>query len=635
MSDRWETANQAHIAGEFRKLAALLGGARHDATNDHFGNHVEFRDRAPALDHVASIFALTSFERSLLLMVAGVAIDGPFAQLCGGCATFGLALEKLPGAHWSALSPAGPLRRWRLIEPTPGRSLATTPLQIDERVLNFLLGIDHEDATVARLVYEPLPEAVLVPTHRAIAARITKFWAEHPDTPQPTAIQLCGGDPRALIDIAQAACADSGMQTRIVMSDAIPKDAESLGMFARLWEREASFVGAALVVDCTGNNQLGGDEVRVVDRLLGEVGGLVIVLSVDRRIAPARRPFYTIDVDRPSEAEQCAIWADRLNDTDGKLGPHIDNLAAQFDLGVSAIEAACRDAQLGEVPLTDALWDSCRAQSRLGMAALARRLDAVAGWDDLVVTDHARAGLESVVRQVRYRSRVYRDWGFSGRGSRGRGISALFSGPSGTGKTMAAEVIANELRLDLYAIDLSAMVSKYIGETEKNLRRVFDAAESSGAILLFDEADALFGRRSEVKDSHDRYANIEVSYLLHRIESYRGVAILTSNMKSALDVAFLRRLSVIVEFPFPDEALRIELWKRAFPPATPTQDLDPHLLAQLHVAGGSVKNIALGAAFLAAAAERPVTKEMVLTAAQVDYAKSDRHITPAELRGWS
>jgi SpoVK/Ycf46/Vps4 family AAA+-type ATPase len=200
---------------------------------------------------------------------------------------------------------------------------------------------------------------------------------------------------------------------------------------------------------------------------------------------------------------------------------------------------------------------------------------------------------------------------------------------------MAAEVLAHALDLDLYRIDLSAVVSKYIGETEKNLRRIFDAAEEGGAILLFDEADALFGKRSEVKDSHDRYANIEVSYLLQRMEAYRGLAILTTNLKSALDTAFLRRIRFIVQFPFPDATQRQQIWERIFPRTTPTDGLDYSRLAQLSVAGGNIRNIALNAAFLAAGADGPIRMEHLLQAARNEYAKLERTLTDAEIRGWA
>jgi SpoVK/Ycf46/Vps4 family AAA+-type ATPase len=195
-------------------------------------------------------------------------------------------------------------------------------------------------------------------------------------------------------------------------------------------------------------------------------------------------------------------------------------------------------------------------------------------------------------------------------------------------------VIAGELSLDLYRIDLSSVVSKYIGETEKNLRAVFDAAEDSGAILLFDEADALFGKRSEVKDSHDRYANIEVSYLLQRMEAYRGLAILTTNLKAALDPAFQRRLRFMVQFPFPDERYRAAIWQRVFPPAAPTAGLDFHKLARLHVAGGTIRNIALNAAFLAAEAAEAVSMQHLYQAAQAEAAKLERPLSAQDTRGW-
>ena len=219
-------------------------------------------------------------------------------------------------------------------------------------------------------------------------------------------------------------------------------------------------------------------------------------------------------------------------------------------------------------------------------------------------------------------------------GANGLGISALFTGASGTGKTLAAEVLAQELRLDLYRIDLSQVVSKYIGETEKNLRRVFEAAEAGGAILLFDEADALFGKRSEVRDSHDRYANIEVSYLLQRMEAYRGLAILTTNLKNAIDSAFLRRIRFVVQFPFPDVTQRTEIWRRMFPPKLPTEGLDFPKLARLNVAGGNIRNIALNGAFLAADAGESVGMAHLLRAARSEYAKLEKSLTEAEVGGW-
>jgi SpoVK/Ycf46/Vps4 family AAA+-type ATPase len=234
--------------------------------------------------------------------------------------------------------------------------------------------------------------------------------------------------------------------------------------------------------------------------------------------------------------------------------------------------------------------------------------------------------------QVDQRARVYEEWGFARKLIRGIGITALFIGESGTGKTLAAEVIAHELRLDLFRIDLSAVVSKYIGETEKNLRRLFDAAEDGGCILFFDEADALFGKRSEVKDSHDRYANIEVNYLLQRMEAFRGLAILATNRGNALDVAFQRRIRFRVKFPHPDRPHRQQIWERAFPEETPVEGLDYDRLARLDLTGGCIRNVAVNAAFLAAHRGTPVIMPLVLAAARAEFAKADRPINEADFR---
>src|SRR5207244_3600208 len=263
---------------------------------------------------------------------------------------------------------------------------------------------------------------------------------------------------------------------------------------------------------------------------------------------------------------------------------------------------------------------------------LAQRLDARATWDDLVLPDEEMSMLHQLAEQVWQRSTVYEEWGFARKMNRGLGISALFAGESGTGKTMAAEVIANDLCLNLYRIDLSAVVSKYIGQTEKNLRRLFDAAEQGGAILFFDEADALFGKRSEVKDSHDRYANIEINYLLQRMEAYRGLAILATNMKSALDPAFLRRLRFIVRFPFPGVAERKAIWQKVFPADIPKVGLDYDRLARLNITGGHIHNITINAAFLAARTNSPVSMPLVLTAARAEFRKIERPINEADFR---
>jgi SpoVK/Ycf46/Vps4 family AAA+-type ATPase len=316
-------------------------------------------------------------------------------------------------------------------------------------------------------------------------------------------------------------------------------------------------------------------------------------------------------------------------------------VAAQFSLGQAAIETLAADAVAGvgkgaerNADLGAQVWRLARSQTRSRLDGLAQRMDSSFEWDDLVLPEAETATLRAIAAQLRQRMTVYERWGFAEKSSRGLGISALFAGPSGAGKTMAAEVLARDLQLDLYRIDLSSVISKYIGETEKNLRRVFEGAEQSGAVLLFDEADALFGKRSEVKDSLDRYANIEVSYLLQQMEAYRGLAILTTNLKTALDPAFLRRLRFVVQFPFPGPAERLRLWQKVFPAATPTEGLDLTRLAQLKVTGGNIRSIAMNAAFLAAEGKQPVRMTHLKEAARIEYAKLERHLTTGEFEAW-
>jgi SpoVK/Ycf46/Vps4 family AAA+-type ATPase len=299
------------------------------------------------------------------------------------------------------------------------------------------------------------------------------------------------------------------------------------------------------------------------------------------------------------------------------------------------IQTVCDRLQADtEHPPAAALWQACRIQARPRLAHLARRIDSRATWEDLVLPDLQRELLADLADQLQHQTTVYQDWGFGTAGSRGLGLTALFAGGSGTGKTLAAEVLAQQFALDLYRIDLSAVVSKYIGETEKNLARIFTAAAAGGAILLFDEADALFGKRTAVKDSRDRHANVEVSYLLQRMESYQGLAILTTNLKGAIDTAFFRRIRFVVDFPFPEAAQRVEIWRRVFPPKTPTQDLDYDCLGQLQMSGGNIRNIALNAAFFAASAGEPVMMKHILKATKRECLKLQRTLTKDEISDW-
>jgi len=343
-----------------------------------------------------------------------------------------------------------------------------------------------------------------------------------------------------------------------------------------------------------------------------------------------RQQWHAAEFPVPPYAERRRLWQASLNG-DGAEAPDLDQLAARFRFTrreiKNAVHAARNLARLRDgasAALTQAdLRSACRAESSRRLGGLARKLETRYAWADLVLPANETRQLREIVQYIQHHEGVYSDWGFGRKHTLGRGINILFSGASGTGKTMAAGIMAAELGLDLYKIDLSVIVSKYIGETEKNLARVFQEAESSNAILFFDEADALFGKRSEVKDSHDRYANIEVNFLLQKMEEHEGIVILATNLSKNLDDAFLRRLQFTVLFPFPERDERLEIWRRVFPAEAPlAADVDLDFLARrLKIAGGNIKNIALGAAFLARAERATIGMRQIILSAKREYQK--------------
>jgi ATPase family associated with various cellular activities (AAA) len=609
--------NQRALVAELGRISALLEAAlAGEPSHDPPGAE------APALGALAAAFGLSAFERDLLLLVAGAELDAALGRLCdeatGGGPSFGLALAALPGAHWSALTPPAPLRRWHMLEPEPGAPLTTGRLRIDERVLHHLAGLDYLDGQLEPLLSRVPAPATLPPSQQHAAALLRGSAG---------LAVLVGADAETRRAVAAAAYAPQGRPVHALPAAELPLTATERAPLARRWEREAALGAGMLVLELDDGAE---PAVRARASAFADALDAPAIVSAGEPPPPGRRPAAHVAVHRPRYAEQRELWRSALGDRAGALNGTVDRLAGHFDLGAGAIGAAA--GQGGDDP--GALWEACRAQARPRFGGLAERLDPVAGWDDLVLPEPERDLLEEVVAQVRGRSLVHDGWGFAGQSTRGLGISALFEGPSGTGKTMAAEVLARELDLDLYRIDLSQVVSKYIGETERNLRAVFDAAESGAAVLLFDEADALFGSRTEVRDSHDRYANIEVSYLLQRMESYRGLAILTTNAKDAIDAAFMRRLRFVVRFPFPGAPEREEIWRRAFPSPTPTDGLDPAALSRLSLSGGNIRSIALGAAFLAADAGEPVRMGHVARVARRECVKLGRPISDTDVAAW-
>ncbi|MGW2629372.1 ATP-binding protein [Streptomyces chattanoogensis] len=594
------------------------------------------------LDALTDCFGLSPFEREIVLLLAAAELDpttGPrCAAACGdpGRAhpTFSLALAALGEPHWSALTPVAPLRRWRLIELDDVTRLTTTRLRLDERILHFLVGSPYLDARLHGLVSRTSPPASLPPSYDLAASRVAAGWTGGgPDA--PLRVELVGADLRTRADIAATAARRSGLGLYSMAADDIPADAAERDRLARLWQREAILLPAALLIEV---GEMDRDRHAAADSFIaGAAVPLVVAGPEPRRTGRPRGERVT--VPKLSDEEQLGLWADAFADLPEVTDRQLQGLVAQFQLPPHVVRSAAaavrRDLPGSEVLDAAGLaWQAGLTEARMGLDELGRRIEPRAGWDDLVLAGRQLRILQEIVAHVRQRGTVYQDWGFAKALRSGLGVTALFAGGSGTGKTLAAEVMAKELGLDLFIIDLSQVVSKYIGETEKNLSRVFDAAEQGGALLLFDEADALFGKRSEVKDSHDRYANLEVSYLLMRMEAYRGLAVLTTNMKKALDSAFMRRIRFVVDFPFPGEKERAEIWRRVLPAQAPTKGIEPSLLAQLTVAGGSIRNIALSGAFLAAEEGDRLQMRHMLAAARTEYLKLERSLTPSEVHGW-
>lgn len=606
-----------------------------------------------ALTLLTQRLGLSRFERDLLLLCAGMELDTRIAGLCARAQddpqkpfpTFALALALFDEPVWDVLSPERPLRYFRLIEvhATPTQPLTASPLRADERIVSYLKGLDYLDerlsALCTPLVFDPGAE-LSSSQEQAVRDLVHRLQLNGPPARLPV-IQLLGHDGASKQLVARQTAAQlnrSLFRLPVELLPAAPADLDSL---ARLWQRESLLLPLALYLDGQELDASAGERVEALARFITRTDG-VIFLAVREPISrPETAGAALIDVARPTPAEQQAVWSEALGSAAAGIA---EQLAGQFSLNLGNIRLLAEQAQAlggsGTEGTADAAWDLCCAQERPRLDALAQRLEPKVTWDDIVLPAAELGVLHQLAAQVRQRRRVYGEWGFGRKMSRGLSISALFAGASGTGKTMAAEVLASDLRLNLYRIDLSAVVSKYIGETEKNLRRLFDAAEDGGAILFFDEADALFGKRSEVKDSHDRYANIEVNYLLQRIESYRGLAILATNMRSALDGAFLRRLRFIVNFPFPSVADRRRLWEKVFPVSdpvrglggVPVENLDHARLARLSLTGGHIHNVALNASFLAAQAGSVVTMPLVLQAARAEFQKLNRPINEAEFR---
>lgn len=665
--EHWLLANQQYLMASLQIVREELDYYRSqkEATNSKSGfkvsatalNDLEVARQlltAPAaIDTLANVFNLSSFERKILLIGAGVELMDDFghfiADLHGNPdlvhPSFNLAIAAFSDAHWSAISPAAPLRYWNLVQLKSSALIAKSPLIIDEHILHYLTGFHHLDERLNAILKPISQSTTLVPSHEAVVTNISQTCLVQNQISGMPIIQLTGNENSDQITIAAAVAAGLGKQVYQIPIYSIPEKGQESSQLLRLWNREAALSDYALFID---GSTLDTKDKAKTQGMLNFMEGIsgILIIGNGEWTSKLSRPLINFKIEKPTRAEQLLLWKEQLGKFAKPIANYLEKVVSHFNLSAKTIiEASTEVISLQPKPVrrskayianTEAnIWKTCCKHTRPKVDELAQRIEPVATWKDIVLPDSQTETLQEIAQQVKNRSMVYQEWGFGAKSTRGFGISALFTGESGTGKTMASEVLANELNLDLYRIDLSQVVNKYIGETEKNLKRIFDAAEEGGAILLFDEADALFGKRSDVKDSHDRYSNIEVSYLLQRMESYGGLAILTTNMKSAIDKAFLRRIRFILHFARPDQQQRAEIWKRIFPAGTPlSKDLDMSKLAKLNVPGGNIKNVAMNAAFLAAAENESIKMAHILHAAHREYTKLEKTLSRNEIKGW-
>jgi hypothetical protein len=636
----------------------------------HPDNQGATLSKASRLSSLARRFHLTPFEERCLMICLAPEVDRKYERLYGYLqddltrkkASIGLILDLLcAGARQKidarqAFDPRSPLFKYRLLRLHQDRSdespsFLARPLCIDERIANFILGLDAIDVRLqssACLYSADRKDALksvcgrLVDWPNDIRERmqvsIDGFYCSSGRMEKSRVLHIHGPYGAGKKTLALSVCCDLGVPLLMadlakLMNGKIPPDEALL-----ILGREAVLQSAALCLENV--DPLIADEAqRGTLDLLVEIVRLLTPLTFLTGEAPWKPRgllgdvfFTAVALPTPDNAAAKTLWG-KERDKGYCIEEEVDFavLAGQFRFTPGQIRdafaaahnlARWRSPKSSVIAMGD-LYAACRDQCNPKLSLLARKIEPKYSWQDLVLSAAQLAQLQELCNQARYRHVVYGDWGFEKKLSYGKGLAVLFAGPPGTGKTMAAEVIANELRLDLYKIDLSQIVSKYIGETEKNLDKIFTEAQTSNAILFFDEADALFGKRSEVKDAHDRYANIEISYLLQKMEEYEGIAILSTNLRGNLDEAFVRRLNHVVEFPLPDENERCLIWKRIWPAEAPTDThLDfEHMARSFEITGGNIRNIALAAAFMAADNGGKIEMSHLLRATRREYQK--------------
>lgn len=554
-----------------------------------------------------------------------------------------LILDLLCGSPEEKLAARGlfaaraPLRGHRLIEllGEDRTALARREAALNSGVVTFLLGGEELDGKLAQFAVR-----AETPPGRQAPRGLSRMARRAAAAKTPLCLYFLGGDESEKRDAAAALATEMGCPLLIADLSRAARLSGDLEQSMRELARDAHLRDAIVLLERV--DTIVDESARdAIFQALPSFHSVVVVSSAREPGARQSRTrgMATIAFPVPDWRERRRAWQGALAAHGGRPNAErLDALAECFHFDRAQITATAEDAaslalQRGERLAADHVFESARVRSGHELASLTRKIAPAHGWDDIVLPSEELEQLREIGRRVTRRHHVLGQWGFARKLSSGKGVNALFHGHTGTGKTMAAEVVARELRLDLYKIDLAGVVSKYIGETEKNLDRIFAAAEHGNAILLFDEADALFGKRSQVRDSHDRYANLEVSYLLQKMEQYEGVSILATNLRQNLDDAFLRRLTFTISFPFPDEASRAQIWARVWPREAPlAANVDPHwLAARFLLSGGNIRNVALAAAYLAVEDGGAIALSHVLRAVRAEFQKMGKTLAPSDL----
>jgi len=561
---------------------------------------------------------------------------------------FSTTVEKIK--YRAYFSPVASLRKNHLIHLIEGETKANSSLissfiKIDERIINFLLGFDEPDLKIRNFSYVIKPkrsfdDLILPVDFKNKLTSIASWYKKNKFRPK---LLFCGPSGSGKKIAAEAICKELGINLFIVDSNVL-LEGRSIDA-AYLVMREALLQNSALYFQAF-DTLLEGEELKnsreLLIRVIKTFPGLVFLagtVPMEFEKGLINNGFVPYSFPLPSYSIRKQLWESCLKEYRLDKEVDLNALANKFKFSGGKILDAARTACsfAGEKnPSSSAisieeLYKGCKVQSNQKLSSLALKVNPNYTWEDIILPKDTLEHLKEVYGFIKYKGKVHSDWGFDKKLSIGKGLNVIFSGPPGTGKTMAAEILANEMKLDLYKIDLSSLVSKYIGETEKNLKKIFEEAETSNSILFFDEADALFGKRSEVKDSHDRYANIETAYLLQKMEEHEGIVILASNFRKNMDDAFLRRLHFTVEFPLPDEKSREEIWRKTFPEETPISiDVDFVFLSKFKLTGGNIKNIVLAASFLAAEDSEVVAMEHIIKATKREYQKIGKLFTEAD-----